>query len=497
MQTDHVQTRVSQLTPLFTKNESCDCPSGPVVWLTLSCPQTIAGRIFDKKTGDPLDEVTVWAGSYETGSYGESKTDVSGRYVIGPIEAGDGYKIAVFRPGYTYHLTEDINVPEYGLTQNLELFRVGAIGGIITNNSGQPIQGVTIYFQEQNELTQGFGEAVTDEKGRFCACDLLVDNDNGSSTYQIIAVHPDYSTISDVRLVTSFYNSDEQLQLSGVMNEKGWIKGNVISNNFPIANARVLIQSNLSGFSVEENSALTDASGSFRIWVSASIQCEIDVLADGYQSLPVTVQVQPGGEEYVEIKMTEPGVVKGLVRDIQGRLVAGAVIEVLSRKGRNSVVESTVTDSGGSYSLDKVPASAGYLICATMPTARTYTQRPAAAVEVVAGQTTFVDLQGDVTIPTGHVDSPQAGSTVSGIVTVSGQGRDDYALDSIGLLIDGIQSENQVVSDVEAGVLVQQTSFDFPWDTVTTFNGLHTLTVIWDDVCGNRYIEEISVTVAN
>ena len=192
MQTDHVQTRVSQLTPLFTKNQSCQCASGPVVWLTLKCPRYIAGQITDTLTNEPVEGIDVWFQGGSAGNVGYAATDALGRYSIGPLQSDEACSLVVQGPGYSYRILEDGTLPEEGLVQNVELVRVGSIEGTIRDSNGQPIANARVWLFQEDVPRWGGGETTTDEDGvyHFCGVDVSSQSNLNGSSYEISGAAP-------------------------------------------------------------------------------------------------------------------------------------------------------------------------------------------------------------------------------------------------------------------------------------------------------------------
>jgi hypothetical protein len=81
--------------------------------------------------------------------------------------------------------------------------------------------------------------------------------------------------------------------------------------------------------------------------------------------------------------------------------------------------------------------------------------------------------------------SPEAGSTVSGLVTVHADANDNVAVTALRLSIDG------------ALVNTGETSAAYSWDTTAATNGAHLVRAHATDAAGNESFAEASVTVNN
>ncbi len=94
------------------------------------------------------------------------------------------------------------------------------------------------------------------------------------------------------------------------------------------------------------------------------------------------------------------------------------------------------------------------------------------------------DLQG----PTTAITAPAAGATVSGTATVTATATDTVGVQSVQLRVDG----------VDVGAPDTASPYSIAWNTLSTTNGSHTLTVVARDAAGNTTTSASrTVTVAN
>jgi hypothetical protein len=94
----------------------------------------------------------------------------------------------------------------------------------------------------------------------------------------------------------------------------------------------------------------------------------------------------------------------------------------------------------------------------------------------------------DVTPPSVSITSPQAGSTLSGSVVLSGTASDDMGVDGVQFQVDG----------GDLGAEVASPPYLATWDTSGTAPGQHTLTAIARDTAGNETTSSaVMVTVAS
>lgn len=98
-------------------------------------------------------------------------------------------------------------------------------------------------------------------------------------------------------------------------------------------------------------------------------------------------------------------------------------------------------------------------------------------------------VAGDTQSPTATLTSPQAGTTVSGTVTLSGSATDNVAVAGVSFLVDGA---------VVAGSDDTTAPYSFAWNSTTVANGSHTVAVRARDASGNSATSAAAtVTVFN
>ena len=95
-------------------------------------------------------------------------------------------------------------------------------------------------------------------------------------------------------------------------------------------------------------------------------------------------------------------------------------------------------------------------------------------------------LPADTTPPTVAVLTPTAGSIISGTLTVQASASDNAGVSGVALYLDGVL--------IAGG---SNASLSFPWNTLTSSNGAHTLQAVATDTSGNTATSQITVTVNN
>jgi methionine-rich copper-binding protein CopC len=94
----------------------------------------------------------------------------------------------------------------------------------------------------------------------------------------------------------------------------------------------------------------------------------------------------------------------------------------------------------------------------------------------------------DATLPTGSINSPSAGSTVSGTVNLSASASDNVLVSGVRFYIDG---QPVGTEDISA-------PYTFAWDSRKVMNGTHTVTARIRDGVGNVFdTPAVSITVGN
>ena len=368
MQTDHVQARVSQLTPLFTKTDDCDCPSGPVVWFTPKCSHYIAGQITDHLTGEPVESINVWFQGGSAGNVGHAVTDALGRYSIGPLEADEACSLVVQGEGYSYRILEDGVLNDGGLVQNIEIVRVGSIEGTIRDSNGRQIRGAKVWLFQEDVPRWGTAETTTDDEGNyhFCGVDVSSESNLNGSSYEISALHPDHSFIRAIVSVAAQYNQQQAVMLDAVMPRRATITGTIRMGSQGLANALVGLSEDSNGLLGEDSTVLTDGAGSYSLSVNAPATYLLFATGEQTSVAEVSISAQPGQTLVQNLELQPPGTISGRVYDSTGVPRSDILIEVWgSFEDQLPLIEPVYSDSGGDFGpLTLAPASSenGYIV---------------------------------------------------------------------------------------------------------------------------------------
>ncbi len=145
---------------------------------------TIRGRVLAGDTGRPLRRVRITISAPElAGNNRTTSTDTSGRYEVTDLPAAE-YSIAVRRSGYLmlrYGQTRPLEQPKLLRLENkavadvdFTLPRMSLITGRVTDDAGDPIEGVTVmamrarFWEGRRQLVPtGQGLVLTDDAGQY------------------------------------------------------------------------------------------------------------------------------------------------------------------------------------------------------------------------------------------------------------------------------------------------------------------------------------------
>lgn len=118
----------------------------------------------------------------------------------------------------------------------------------------------------------------------------------------------------------------------------------------------------------------------------------------------------------------------------------------------------------------------------------TYTLTAANSAGTATAQTTVTVTPPDTTPPTVAITAPAAGSTVTGVVSVTANASDNVAVASVQFQLDG----------AALGAAITNAPYTYSWNTASTADGSHTLTAVATDTSHNSATSSpVKVTVSN
>jgi len=314
-------------------------------------------RIIDKATQEPISNAEL--GIRIMRARFEDKTDSEGKCSIAiGTEAPEYIRVEVQKEGFVpirLSWRKGPDQPEIPDHYTLALEPGTTIGGIIQDEQGHPIEGVSVYL-----LVSG-GNGVervaildhaekTDAEGRW-RCDIV------PSTLDDIAirlVHPDY--ISDETYRITPRPSMEKLRaMTGVMvmEKRLTMSGHVFdANDRPIEGASVVQGSDRFNFNYP--STQTDGRGRFEFQNIRPGEMVLTVQAKGYSPDLIYLTVYRGMEP-LEFSLESGRTIRGRIVDTAGNPIAGAFMNADTWRGYRSLEWHMHTDAEGRFQWNEAP----------------------------------------------------------------------------------------------------------------------------------------------
>ena len=293
--------------------------------------RTIRIQALSNADGSPLPGATVWVravgGRIHTR---EGTTDEHGRYELAlPGPATTRVDVVVAHAGYVVSGAFGGLKAEY----SIPLERSEAIGGIVRDEAGRPIEGARVlasYFYEPDllwpevyrSLNSSLAVATTDAQGRWRA-DALPEHAGLNAALMVLATHPDHIA---TRLQTTagkvLASPIEQVMKTGVS-----VSGTVLSPfGRPVPEAMVVIT--VPPLERMFLRLTTDSNGQFhsgRCFDPIRTKPYMTVLASGLAMAAQEIVLrQDAPAQVVQLSRRRP--IEGRVVDAQGRPVAGAAV---------------------------------------------------------------------------------------------------------------------------------------------------------------------------
>jgi beta-lactamase regulating signal transducer with metallopeptidase domain len=353
--TYRIWAETSELTTLENKLEGKVIKveaDSPVLVVNLSmhegCKYNV--KVIAKEDAKPVANATVSFGwtdivrNYKTGSDGVVKIGGLGRDDWYFVVKADGFATTYRRlPKQSLGSSTDL---EFQLAPGCDL------EGRVVNEKGHPIAGAKVRANETSaSMTPGFGEAVSDENGRFLlkslprgdAIRLQAGKENHESFYSEVSMPQDEKSFKyDITLQTMAYGGD---CIVTVINEKGT----------PIADASL---ENMGDSSKDVRTAKTDSEGKarlanlFKSWRGTTAV----IRARGY--ITQRVALQTGTQEApgeIEVKMVSGEKIRGRLLKPDGQPAAN--IRVYYDRGEQgfSLGGRVDTDREGRFFAEGLP----------------------------------------------------------------------------------------------------------------------------------------------
>ena len=238
------------------------------------------------------------------------------------------------------------------------------IGGIIQNEQGQPIAGVSVLSTVPSDSSMGDStqnatvdlwqyKVVTDAQGRWRLAQAPAD----LRTLQIDLKHPDYLSDSYPGYPNNAKLPDEKLRdMTAVfVMKKGLIVTGVVLDQQGRAIAGASVGLGTSRSNAGFLKTTTDARGAFRFNNATSGEAFLTVQVDGYAS--EMKRIEPDKDSApVEFRL-EPGhIIRGQVVDTQTNALAGVFVAADRWRGHQFLTWHGTTDTNGIYEWTSAPA---------------------------------------------------------------------------------------------------------------------------------------------
>jgi protocatechuate 3,4-dioxygenase beta subunit len=333
--------------------------------LKLSAPQTLSGRVNDAR-GNPVAEAEVrlalvsipgsemqMALGLDPVPFFAVRTDAQGRFVFSNLPADATAEIMVTKPGLApFHtLTAEMD-PQRGCTytvgpQDEEIVLTmpdpRKITGIVIGPDSQPVGGVNVAIRETAiEVNLIYPPVQAGEDGTFVFDGLA------PGTYSLLVADPDWLAES----VTVDVQADVGVQLKvgkGTLLTVTVVDG---ITNQPVHPAQVHIYRQGEGSAIPVAAAAENGTVQKQV---APGTYNVSAYAQGYRpASSVAAVVEDGKPAEVTITLGATAKITGIVRDPDGKPLAGVQIFTLPSSG-NSQKTSPVTDDKGQFAIGWEP----------------------------------------------------------------------------------------------------------------------------------------------
>ncbi len=378
--------------------------------VVLEAGPVIRGVVQDRQ-GAPIPGATVRAFTRSASLPAEAESDEAGAFVLAGLKPGT-LELSAHAPGYA-----STRQPVVVGTEDLviALDAGGTVTGAVVDGKGQPVSGAMVRAAaDAREMDAPPMGLTSDGDGRF----TLYDVRPGLYVVEARAAGHPPGNVSDVR-VTAGATTDVgtlRLRSGGVL--QGTVKDAAAE---PIAGASVRVEADSYGPGLQTQ---TDAAGAFQI--SGLSAGRVDVVAQHPSYAPARltgVTIDPGGRPAeAAVVMTQGGRVEGVVRRRGGQPFSAGRVVVVSRRelrGLDPRIGQPIREDG-SFVLEHVAPGPSWLSVLSADAVRggafggAFSSVLRRELEVVDGETSFVELQTREVLVTGRVT--RGGEPVPGLV---------------------------------------------------------------------------------
>jgi uncharacterized GH25 family protein len=333
--------------------------------ITLTPPQQLGGVVVDVE-GKPLRDATVFVTSGQIGTRpGDqryllgpparqllaAKTDATGHFTLDNLAGDAMFDLGVEKPGYATMMTFDQSSSGQRLSfatgktdVRLVMHREARIEGrVVDRDSGRPVSGVSVVARSEQGIPSLQPEPATSQVDGAFAFDALL-----SGAYSLSVAMPEEGLAEwvaapvPVALEAGQTQNDVTIAVS-----KGGIVEFVITaqaSGEPIDRARVSIRDAARN---QGGSVVSNVEGIARKRLMPGTYQLSGPYKQGYTrgGGPPSVTVVENTTQRVAMTLAESPKVSGIVRDPEGKPVAGAEVLVLPRSTR----DAAVSDVDGRY----------------------------------------------------------------------------------------------------------------------------------------------------
>jgi len=308
------------------------------------------GKVTDKETGDPMEDVRVRLRRKDDGKEYTNDTESNGSFSM-VVEAGE-YDIVVHQTDYE-DIEDEVEIEKDDeIERDYELekqIREGEVWGTVKDDAAnEGIEGVTLTFEKKDSRGDTY-DTSTDGYGDY-------DIDLPEGDYDVTIEHDDYKTIyTEVTVV-----GDGSVEKNYRMDPKdGKIYGEVTDKGTegPIKDAVITAEEKESRGDPYTNETTTDRDGEYEMNLPPG-EYTITVEHEDYIKLWDNITIAKEDEKELDYELEarpKKGTVYGMISDKDGgAAMEGAEVTLESTGGRGETYSDT-TDADGEYSLT-VPA---------------------------------------------------------------------------------------------------------------------------------------------
>lgn len=235
-----------------------------------------------------------------------------------------------------------------------------AIGGIVTDEMGQPVAGASIEIHSDSKpepadlVRWSAHQTTSDENGRWRWNAAPPNLDDVT----INVTHSDYANKPVFRPLTSVASAAEfrQQEATSVLRDGFSVAGRVVNQQGdPISDARVAVGENRLGSYLR--AVNTDRNGRFAIKYSQAGMTIVTVEAEGFGPELRQVTLSSGLQD-LELALKPPATIRGRVVDADGEPIEGAFAAADTWRGHRSLAWRVNTDEEGRFEWNSAPHDA-------------------------------------------------------------------------------------------------------------------------------------------